>query len=306
MSPLLSRTALTLRGRFEALRPRGPIPALMAETPRGHPLPSSDGQPPALPICDPVGMPDARWIGGGLVGPEAAATVAREVWLAGDPDAGWAFLRVCRDANGFVQFLRHHCGLPEECGTRDEQSRWIWTVFEAAEREIPFTLLRLDGGGVFRSNSGGYRAPEEQIAEAAKLPDSPGDFVLSLLRQEFDPTRYWQLADLIEASITLMDVIEVAISSSQDGGAETAITFPPPLRRDETVPERLLALWNSPEGRKQIFAAGSAEKIAMLVPCGKTAVVKAGKIWRIIRDQLKSQRVLARYHRMEAEDRRES
>jgi len=38
MEALLARTAQTLRGRFEALRPGGLVPVLMAETPKDHPL----------------------------------------------------------------------------------------------------------------------------------------------------------------------------------------------------------------------------------------------------------------------------
>ena len=71
-------------------------------------------------------------------------------------------------------------------------------------------------------------------------------------------------------------------------------------KREETVAETLRRLWKTKEGRDKILAAGSAEKIAILIGCSKTQVLASGRIWKEeIKSRLKTQRTLDRYHRDE-------
>jgi len=314
MEALLARTAQTLRGRFEALRPGGAIPVLMAETPREHPLPLRSDSGPRLPIFEWKYQPTPRWVCGAMVTLDRQHVANRDVWLGVELNVGQSIRRVCREAASFVPFIRRHCGLPEECGTDDLESVWIWTVLELAAVGVPGSLLKLDGRGVFRCAGSVVRATEDDLVRAASIPPTADDLVSKLLRMDFDPTRYWQLEDLVEASIQVMDVVEVAIASGasapagSDGSDTVSRTAPPPAKagerprrpRGEPAAELLRQLWSTPEGRQQILTAGSAEKVALMIGKSKTAVVEAGPIWDDkIAPQLKAQRDLVRYHRSE-------
>ena len=73
-----------------------------------------------------------------------------------------------------------------------------------------------------------------------------------------------------------------------------------PRPRGEPASELLHKLWTTREGKEKILAAGSAEKIGMLIGKSTTAVKEAGPIWDTkIRPALDAQRTLIRYHRGE-------
>lgn len=202
--PLLLRTAQTLRERFAALRPMGPMPAVMEEGPGDHHPNRDENGRPLLPFSVGDGF-DLRWHGGANVDSEGRPNLRRGVWLYGnrDRDGVGRLLQVCRDANGFVPLVRRKYGLPEKCGTTNAIYRWAWTVFELAEAEPPFTVLTLGRvRGVFRcTEPQGFAVPERDIREGCPF------------RWTYGPPRYWQLDDFAEASIAVMDMIEVAIPS---------------------------------------------------------------------------------------------
>jgi hypothetical protein len=316
MEALLARTAQTLRGRFEALRPGGAIPVLMAETPRGHPLPLRSDSGPRLPIFEWKYQSTPRWVCGAMVTLDRQHVANRDVWLGVELNVGQSIRRVCREAASFVPFIRRHCGLPEECGTDDLESVWIWTVLELAAVGVPGSLLKLDGRGVFRCAGSIVRATECDLSRAASIPPTADDLVSQSLRMDFDPTRYWQLEDLVEASIQVMDVVEVAIAglASLHKGADGNPAISPPgsggeasqggkrkrRPRGEPTAELLRQLWNTTEGKSKILAAGSAEKIGMVIGKSATAVKEAGPIWdKKILPALEAHRSLVRLHREE-------
>jgi hypothetical protein len=213
--PLLLRTAQTLRERFAALRDLGPVVAVMEETPRGPsegPNPNP-GPPDELPFAVGDGQPPRRRLGA-VVERDGQIAATRSLWFSAEDPTVSRILRLCRDANGFVPFVRRNYGLAPDCGTTNPQCRWIWTVFELAEIRPPFTVLALGGmGEVFRSGDSGFSVAESFITAAEKSPGTIDPFFEMVRRQTFRPQRYWQLDDLAEASITVMDLIEVAIPS---------------------------------------------------------------------------------------------
>jgi len=215
--PLLLRTAQTLRDRFAALRDLGPLAAVMEESPRDG-LPARDGKAAAMPpekLPFRVGTGTAlSWRGGAVVTRAGQMAATRGLWLGGAEAAVSRLRRVCRDANGFVPFVRKAYGLSADCGTDSPNLRWIWTVFELAEIRPSFTVLALDGlGEVFRCSESGCTASEGVISEAESMASDQDPFLQLVRREKFHPQRYWQLDDLVEASISVMDLIEVAVPS---------------------------------------------------------------------------------------------
>lgn len=225
--PLLLRTAQTLRERFAALRELGPVVAVLEEEPRdGTPREGSkalQSHADKLPFAELAGLTLRRWLGS-VVEREGRIAAVRSVWIGVENSAAPRILRLCREANGFVPFVRRTYGLPESCGTGNAQARWIWTVFELAEIRPPFTVLSLGGSGeVFQCSENGTTVAESFVAAAADSPDDRNPFFELARHQTFLPQRYWQLDDLIEASIAVMDLVEVAIPSlAEDEGNQAA------------------------------------------------------------------------------------
>lgn len=271
--PLLLRTAHTLRERFAALRPMGPMPAVMEEGPSDHHPNRDENGRPLLPFSVGDGF-DLRWHGGANADSEGRPNLRRGVWLYGnrDGDGVGRLLRVCRDANGFVPLVRRKYGLPEKCGTTNAVYRWAWTVFELAEAEPPFTVLTLGRvRGVFRcTEPQGFAVPERDIREGSPF------------RWTYGPPRYWQLDDFAEASIAVMDMIEVAIPSldgepeeeqpagnegpTAEGGDEDSEDTTKRNRRPRgpTTDERLVDLEKTEEGREFAETAPEPELAAKI------------------------------------------
>lgn len=217
----LARTARTLRGRFEALRSLGPVPAAMAETPPGEPYPYRGGPTDRLPLFDSSDLPQPRWFGAAMVVRDGAHVGGRNLWLAGDGSAAGRLILACHDANGFVPLLRREFDLPAECGTGDKKLRWLWTVFELAERGVPGSLLSLLGPVFQCDESGVVRASEEDIRWAKTHPDDSESFS-SLIRGEFVAAKHWQIADLVESCVMVMDLVEAAIGTEAEGANDAA------------------------------------------------------------------------------------
>lgn len=210
--PLLLRTAQTLRERFAALRPVGPVPAVMAETPPGERYPYREEGGKRLPMFESHDFEKVRWHSGAMAIRGGAHVANRDNWLASNRNAAQRLLLVCHDANGFVPMLRREFDLPTECGTGKAGLRWLWTVFELAERGIPGSLLSL-AEPVFRCGPGGVvHASEDDICWAQEHPGESG-FFPDLFKGEFHVARHWRLADLVEASVMVMDLVELTIET---------------------------------------------------------------------------------------------
>lgn len=227
---LLARTARTLRERFEALRPIAPISAILAESPLGHShARTGPGNMPEIPFethkrCKP------RWCGGSMVICDGQSTNSKELWVCCDAREWERISEICKAANPFVPLIRRTHGLPPDCGTTDPLNRWIWTVFSLAEVRVPYSLLALENGGAFRfSESGGFISPE---ATLESVNENPTDFAAAILSaQTWSPVRYRQLADLIEASIMVMDLVEVAIVDGQTAASPQPSEPPEPTAK---------------------------------------------------------------------------
>jgi hypothetical protein len=309
--PLLLRTAQTLRERFADLRSLGPVLAVMEEIPRGASVPKDSGPSTGgvrkLPFRAGLG-PTPQWRGGSVIERDGQPAASRSLWLGANDATYSRLMRLCRDANGFVPFARRTHGLSLDCGTTDAKSRWIWTVFELAESRPPFTVLALDGpGDVFRCDESGCTTTESCI-ETAETGDRDGDPIAELLyhlvrRGKFHPQRYWQLDDFVEASIAVMDLIEVAIPSLAQ---ETEEEPPPgPEGGDEGPEDTTKAKRGRPHKRtimggleEAVAAAYAADpdrqhwtssQLATVVPFGESTIRTRCKLFKRTRKAVKAE-----------------
>lgn len=292
MDALTERTIQRLRERLEALRLKGPIPALMAEFCVGAPEEETG------PLKDFVGALQA----GALRQLPDGARSSRRLWLAADPTVVADFRNFCRDAGRVAAPLLHAAGHRVGVGTSDLVTRWLWAVFELAELRLDGTDLRLVGDTVWRIGDGG-------VALGEGIVDNPGPF--AGLAATAGDTRYWRLVDAVEASLAALDIAQLRAGAtttpapiqaveSTSGATTTPRNERARRPRGEATSELLRKLWGTVEGKKKILAAGSAEKIGLMIGKSKTAVVEAGPIWTDkISPQLKAQRSLLRYHRDE-------
>lgn len=232
MDALLARSLQTMRGRFESLRAGGPIPALMAEAPPGHEVAGKGKTPPGFSFG---GRKPAMTRASTFLR-DGQPTLFRWVWLMGEPAAVDKLNRACVDAAGFAPAIRAHSGLPRDSGAPKPEDQWTWTVFELAERGIPFSPLHLVNRAVVVATEAApyMKAPQALVAHAKASPGHDGpDPMLSAL--EFGPTRYWELADLVEASLMALDLFEVAVSTPH-GPTEAAKSLIPSSSQPATTP----------------------------------------------------------------------
>jgi len=110
------------------------------------------------------------------------------------------FRNFCRDAGRVAAPVLHAAGYRVGIGTTDLIARWLWSVFELAELRLVGTDLRLVGDTVWRVGAGGAAIGEGVLRNAgpfAALAATAGD------------TRYWRLADAVEASIAALDIAQL-------------------------------------------------------------------------------------------------
>jgi hypothetical protein len=291
MDALTAQSIRRLCGRLEAMRSGGPIPALMAEHRVG--APEEECRP--LPEFE-----DALESGCVRLLESDASRTVRLLWLAADSPRVAAFRAVCADAARVALPTLRRAGFAVGLGTNQEGNAWLWSIFEMAALQLPGVPLRLEGGHIYRVGLGGMTINEDAVTRAAADPS--GDPLAPLLLTA-GPTRYWKLMDAVEASLTVLDISQTW-PQPEAGATPPASGKTPgktkPRRRGEPAAEQLRQMWADPEGRKKILAAGSAERIGLLIGRGKTAVVEAGPIWDAkIAPALKAQRSLERYHREE-------
>lgn len=196
MDALTERTIRRLAERLEVFRLRGPIPALMAEFRVGAPAEET------LPLD---GFADALW-GDALRQLPDGTQLSRRVWLAAAPAVVAEFRNFCRDAGRVAVPALHVIGYRVGIGSADPISSWLWAIFELAESRLPGTDLRLDGEDVFRSAGRGILAGE-RVLHRAKL--HPGeDSLADAFAASAGATRYWKLANAVEASLAVLDIAQ--------------------------------------------------------------------------------------------------
>jgi len=209
---LTARSLATLRGRFEALRGFGPMPAVMAEVPAGcDPEFKLSGGLPRPPIRH-LDRDDLHYLGGAavlcpdLVRDPLSAPV-RHVWVACDPSAidrlRHAFAAAARFAGG----ARALASLAAESGAGGDEPEWLWTLFEVAEKDLSSTPLRLRSGRVTVA-SGELHFAAHQVAAVRANPDRQDFMAKGIRRAAPAPTRYWEIDDVVEASLQLLDIAE--------------------------------------------------------------------------------------------------
>lgn len=293
MDALTAQSIRRLCGRLEAMRSGGPIPALMAEHRVGAPEEE----------CRPLsGFEGALWSGSVRLLESGASRVVRLLWLAADAPRVATFRAACADAARVALPTLRQTGFAVGLGTTDEGNAWLWSIFEMAALQLPGVPLRLEGGDIYRVGAGGITINETAVSSAAAGPS--GDPFAPLILTA-GPTRYWKLMDAVEASLAVLDIAQTWPQPEAEAGATPPASGKTPdktkpKRRGEPAAEQLRQMWADPEGREKILAAGSAERIGLLIGRGKTAVVEAGPIWDDkIAPALKAQRDLARYHREE-------
>jgi hypothetical protein len=290
MDALTAQSIRRLCGRLEAMRTDGAIPALMAEYRVDAPL--EDRRP--LPAFE-----GALW-GAAVRLPER--DTSRAVWLAAGGPRVAAFRATCADAARVAIPTLRQAGFAVGLGATNETNAWLWSIFEMAALQLPGVPLRLEGGAIYRVGAGGVTINEPSVIRAAADPSNHpfAPFILTA-----GQTRYWRLMDAIEASLAVLDIAQTWPQSEANATTTAALPCEPadeqsPTPRGEVAAERLRQLWADPEGRKKILAAGSAERIGQLIGRGKTAVVKAGRIWdEEIKPKLQAMRTVERYHREE-------
>lgn len=101
--------------------------------------------------------------------------------------------------------LLHAAGHRVGLGGGNAGTRWLWAVFELAELRLRGTDLRLGGDTVWRIGSGGVEIDEGVLA-------SPGP--LAGLVSTVGDTRYWKLADAVEASLAALDIAQLRQESA--------------------------------------------------------------------------------------------
>jgi len=207
MDALTAQTIQRLRERLAAFRAKGPVPALMVESPTQETAP--------LP-----GFADALWDSALRYLP-GGATLSRRVWLAADAATVAQLRNICRDAARIVTPMLHAAGHHVGTGTSHLTSRWLWAVFELAELRLPGTELRLDGDTVWRVGAGGATVGETVL-------NDPGPF--ADLAATVGAARYWRLADAVEASIAVLDIAQTPPGPTQTGH-QTAAAAPAGRRR---------------------------------------------------------------------------
>lgn len=214
---LLLRTVDSLRSNFESLRRFDPIPALMAESPPGHTKDFVISRGCPTPPVHPWGASGVRWLGGSTVFEDEKPVASRNLWAAGPRSATTRLTLAAEASAGFAPILRETVGISKYSRASSPRDQWLWTVFEVAAAEPPYSVLRLKGGGVFRMADGGVvRALESQLEEIGTDGPPAESLAAALLQRDFSPVRYWELKDVVEASLWALDLVAVALPAAID------------------------------------------------------------------------------------------
>jgi hypothetical protein len=194
MDALTAQSIRGLRSRLEASRPRGLVPALMAEFRLD--APDEDRQPLA-------GF-EPKWQSVSRCRLPNGADVGRAVWLGGDSEE---FRNFCTDAARAALPTIRAAGYAVGLGAPNPRESWLWAMFELAALRLPGTYLRLADNDVLRAC-----APEITITETVLRSIDSGDPLFPLAAAA-GQTRYWRLASAVEASVAVLDLAESVMPS---------------------------------------------------------------------------------------------
>lgn len=201
MDALAAQSIRGLRGRLEAFRLRGPIPALMAEYRSDAP----DEERRPLAGFEP------KWQVVSLYRRRDGADARRAVWLGGDSEE---FRNFCTDAARAALPAIRAAGYAVGLGAPKPQESWLWAMFELAALRLPGTYLRLVEDDVLRAC-----APEITITETALERIHSGDQLFALAAAA-GQTRYWRLTNAVEASLAVLDLAESVVAPAPSARPE--------------------------------------------------------------------------------------
>jgi hypothetical protein len=207
------------------------------------------------------------------------------------------------DAAGFAPSIRRHSGLSLASGAPKPEDQWVWTVFELAQRGVVFSPLQLVKRAVFVAGEVPpyIKIPEGLLARGGPSLASHGlDPALA-----FGPARYWELSDLVEASLMALDVFEVAISTPAKPPPTPSSASQAAKKYGKQSARKILRSLldevdedGKPIGKLKIAAAGSAKGLAAMI--GKkshASVTELGDMWeKEIKPLLDTKKVIDRCH----------
>ena len=195
MNALTKQSIQRLCERLEAFRLKGPIPALMAEYPAGTP------EDEHRPLDSFVGTAVSNGLGELRDGQQ----FVRSVWLAGDCALVEEFRIFCGQAEQVVMKLLHSAGYEVGLHAPNSQARWQWAIFELSETQVKGSSLQLVDGDIFRRVGPSITKVGERMLWYAKrrAKKSPFDPLIASAGN----TRYWELADVVEASRAVLDIV---------------------------------------------------------------------------------------------------
>ena len=195
MHALTKQSIQRLCERLGAFRLRGPIRALMAEFRRDAPKEET---------CPLEGFADATCITVQRRLPDGQQFV-RSVWLAGDCALVEEFRIFCEQAARLVMRLLHSAGYEVGLHAPNSQARWQWAIFELSEMQVKGSSLQLVDGDVFRRVGPSITTVGERMLWHAKSRAKQDPY--AWLIASAGNTRYWQLADAVEASLAVLDIV---------------------------------------------------------------------------------------------------
>jgi len=202
MDALTAQSIRGLRGRLESFRPRGLVPALMAEFRSDAP---DEERRPLAAFEKALFSASLYQMGDG-------AEASRTTWLAGDPTLIGEFRNFCTDAARAALPAIHAAGYAVGIGAPNPRESWLWAMFELAALRLPGTYLRLADNDVLRAC-----APEITITEGQLSRDPMSQWAAAA-----GQTRYWRLASAVEASVAVLDLAESVMSSPAPAAPESS------------------------------------------------------------------------------------
>ena len=274
---LLDRTLASIRSNFESLRRFDPIPALMAESPPGPPEEFGSGKSPVPPVSA-FSHPNCRRLVSSSILEDGKPVLGRDLWVVASEPSVDRLKLAAEAAAGFTTVLRESVGIPKSRAD-SALNHWFWTVFEVAAANPPYSVLRLKGGGVFRTAVGGIvQASESELEEFNKRGAPSDPLEAAFLCRPYSPVRYWELKDFVEASLWALDLVAVALPAvieRERGNPETSRealleTAEPRKPRGPSICERLAALHKSEdEADKDFVLKSSVRELADRLQCSE-------------------------------------
>jgi hypothetical protein len=223
INELTARSLKELRRQLTVLEQGGPISALMAEypdSPRGN---------ETAPACG--GFLKATLVEWSFyLGPDGRQMV-REMWANADDHQIQKFKEISKDASLVALRLIRNAGFEVAKYAEDLYCAWLWSLFEIAELKPTGTALRLADDCFIAVAPKDHAAVLQAMSEMSDYDKRRVAFLVD----EPGPTVYWELSDVIAASIAVIQLAEVQLERDQ---AE-AVTKRTPTKKREPKLMRL-------------------------------------------------------------------